>query len=123
METFDFGRRIRDVVLPEVRKTYHVTGHYLSLEAAAGVIAVVRLGLLSAGCGELTEEQLLELGTVLEYQVHPELRPKSGEKKDVVSEIERLWAERQATHASLGGPSPKAPGRVKWVVMMALLGM
>jgi len=123
METFDFGRRIRDVVLPEVRKTYHATGHYLSLEAAAGAITVVRLGLLAAGCGELTEEQLLELGTALEYQVHPELRPRSGEKKDVVAEIERLWAERQGTHASLGGPPPKASVRVRWVVMMALLGI
>jgi hypothetical protein len=123
METFDFGRRIRDVVLPEVRKTHHVTGHYLSLEAAAGVIEVVRLGLIAAGCGELTDEQLLELGMVLEYQVHPELRPKSGEKKDVVAEIERLWAERQAAHSSLGESPPKAPARVKWGVLIGLLGM
>jgi len=123
METFDFGRRIRDVVVPDIRKTYRVSGHYLSLDAAAEVITVVRLGLLAAGNGELTDEQLSELGTVLEYQVHPDLRPKSGEKKDVVAEIERLWSERQALRTSIDAPSSKAPGRLKWLAMMALLGM
>jgi len=123
METFDFGRRIRDVVVPDIRKTYRVSGHYLSLDAAAEVITVVRLGLLAAGAGELTDEQLSELGTVLEYQVHPDLRPKSGEKKDVVAEIERLWSERQAVHTSVDASSSKAPGRLKWLAMLALLGM
>jgi hypothetical protein len=119
----NFERRIRDLVIPAIRKQYRVTGHYLSLEAAAEVIQVVRLGLLAAGWGELTEEQLIALGTVLEYQVHQQLRPRSGGKKNIVSEIEQLWAARQAAHATLGVPPPKAPARRPWVAIMALCGM
>jgi hypothetical protein len=81
LDTSDFERRIRDLVIPTIRKQYRVSGHSLSLEAAAEVIQVVRLGLLAAGWGELTEEQLIALGTVLEYQVHQQLRPRSGGKK------------------------------------------
>ena len=81
METSDLGRRIRDFIIPNIRKKYHITGQYLSLAAAAEVIQVVRLGLLAAGFGELTEEQLIELGTVLEPEVHQQLRPRSGGKK------------------------------------------
>ena len=94
MEPFDLGRRIRDIIIPHIRKKYHITGQYLTLEAAAEVIQVVRLGLRVAGFGELTEEQLSEVGTVLEPEVHHQLRPRSGGKKAVVLEIERLWSER-----------------------------
>ena len=51
METFALGRRIRDSIIPNIRKKYHITGQYLSLAAAAEVIQVVRLGLLAAGVG------------------------------------------------------------------------
>jgi hypothetical protein len=78
LDMSDFERRIRDLIIPAIRQQYRVTGHYLSLEAAAEVIQVVRLGLLAAGWGELTEEQRIALGTVLEYQVHQQLRPQSG---------------------------------------------
>jgi hypothetical protein len=123
METFDLGRRIRDVVIPHIRKKYHITGQYLSLEAAAEVIQVVRLSLLVAGFGELTEEQLIELGTVLEPEVHQQLRPKSGGKKAVVAEIEQLWSERSAARTAPSVPQPKAAMRVKKVAMLSLLGM
>lgn len=123
MDTSDFERRIRDLVIPAIRKQYRVTGHYLSLEAAAEVIQVVRLGLLTAGWGELTEEQLIALGTVLEYQIHQQLRPRSGGKRAVVSEIEQLWAARQAAHATLGGPPAKTSSRLPWVAILALCGM
>ena len=123
LDMSDFERRIRDLIIPAIRKQYRVTGHYLSLEAAAEVIQVVRLGLLAAGWGELTEEQLIALGTVLEYQVHQQLRPRSGGKKDVVSEIEQLWAARQAARATLGVPPPKAPPRRPWVAIMLLCGL
>ena len=108
METFDLGRRIRDFIIPNIRKKYHITGQYLSLAAAAEVIQVVRLGLLAAGFGELTEEQLIELGTVLEPEVHQQLRPRSGGKKAVVLEIERLWSERPAAHATRGRSSTQS---------------
>jgi hypothetical protein len=123
LDTSDFERRIRDLVIPAIRKQYRVTGHYLNLEAAAEVIQVVRLGLLAAGWGELTEEQLVALGTVLEYQIHQQLRPQSGRKKDVVSEIEQLWAARQAAHTTLGVPPAKTSSRVPWVAIMSLFGM
>ena len=102
LDMSDFERRIRDLIIPAIRKQYRVTGHYLSLEAAAEVIQVVRLGLLAAGWGELTEEQRIALGTVLEYQVHQQLRPQSGGEKDVVSAIEQLWAARQAAAPASG---------------------
>jgi len=123
METFDLERRIRDFIIPNIRKKYHITGQYLSLVAAAEVIQVVRLGLLAAGLGELTEEQLIELGTVLEPEVHQQLRPRSGGKKAVVLEIERLWSDRSAAHTTPGVPQPNAPVRVQKVAMLSLLGM
>jgi hypothetical protein len=123
METFELGRRIRDFIIPNIRKKYHITGQYLSLAAAAEVIQVVRLGLLATGFGELTEEQLIELGTVLEPEVHQQLRPKSGGKKAVVLEIERLWSERSAARTPPGVPQPQAAVRVKKVAMLAFLGM
>jgi len=123
METFDLERRIRDFIIPNIRKKYHITGQYLSLVAAAEVIQVVRLGLLAAGLGELTEEQLIELGTVLEPEVHQQLRPRSGGKKAVVLEIEQLWSDRSASHATSGDPQPKAPVRVKKVAILSVLGM
>ena len=123
MEPFNVGRRIRDFVIPHVRKKYHITGQYLSLEAAAEVIQVVRLGLLAAGFGELTEEQLTEIGTVLEPEVHPQLRPRSGGKKAVVLEIEQLWSERPVAHTTQGVLQPNASWRVKRVAMLSFLGM
>src|SRR5215813_13957924 len=108
METFAVGRQIRDYIIPHIRKKYHITGQYLSLAAAAEVIQVVRLGLLAAGFRELTEEQLSELGTILEPEVHQQLRPESGGKKAVVLEIERLWSERPAAHATQGVSHPNA---------------
>ena len=123
METFALGRRIRDSIIPNIRKKYHITGQYLSLAAAAEVIQVVRLGLLAAGVGELTEEHLIELGTVLEPEVHQQLRPKAGGKKAVVLEIERLWSERPAAHATQGVPQPKAAVGVKKVAILSFLGM
>jgi hypothetical protein len=123
MEAFDLGRRIRDFIIPNIRKKYHITGQYLSLVAAAEVIQVVRLGHLAAGLGELTEEQLAELGTVLEPEVHQQLRPKSGGKKAVVLEIERLWSDRSAAHAPPGVPQSKASVRVIKVAILSLLGM
>jgi hypothetical protein len=123
MEAFDLGRRTRDFIIPNIRKKYHITGQYLSLAAAAEVIQVVRLGLLAAGCGELTEEQLAELGTVLEPEVHQQLRPKSGGKKAVVLEIERLWSDRSAAHAPPGVPQRKASVRAIKVAILSLLGM
>ena len=123
METFALGRQIRDYIIPHIRKKYHITGQYLSLAAAAEVIQVVRLGLLAAGVGELTEEQLSELGTILEPEVHQQLRPKSGGKKAVVLEIERLWSERPAAHATQGVPHSKAAGGVKKVAIVSFLGM
>ena len=51
METVDLERRIRDYVIPDIRKKYHITGQYLSLEAAAEVIQIVRLGLRVTGGG------------------------------------------------------------------------
>jgi len=123
MEIFELGRRIRDIIIPYIRKKYHITGQYLSLAAAAEVIQVVRLGLLAAGVGELTEEQLIELGTVLEPEVHQQLRPKSGGKKAVVLEIERLWAERSAAHTPPRLPHSQAAVRVQRVAILALLGM
>src|SRR5215831_17091124 len=122
MEPFDLGRRIRDIIIPHMRKKYHITGQYLSLEAAAEVIQVVRLGLRAAGFGELTEEQLIELGTVLEPEVHQQLRPRSGGKKAVVLEIERLWSDRSAAHAPPGVPQSKASVRVIKVAILSLLG-
>ena len=123
MEAFELGRRIRDFIIPQIRRKYHITGQYLSLAAAAEVIHVVRLGLLAAGVGELTEEQLIEFGTVLEPEVHQQLRPKSGGKKAVVLEIERLWSERSAAHAPPGVPQSTASVRVTKVVLLSLLGM
>ena len=123
MEAFDLGRRIRDVIIPHMRKKYHITGQYLSLAAAAEVIQVVRLGLLAAGVGELTEAQLIELGTVLEPEVHQQLRPKSGGKKAVVLEIEQLWSERPATHTTPSVPQAAASVRVKKVAILSVLGM
>ena len=123
METVDLGRRIRDFIIPNIRKKYHITGQYLSLAAAAEVIQVVRLGLLAAGLGELTEEQLSEVGTVLEPEVHHQLRPRSGGKKAVVLEIERLWSERPAAHATPGVLQPKAAVQVKKVALVSVLGM
>jgi hypothetical protein len=123
MEPFNLGRRIRDFVIPHVRKKYHITGQYLSLEAAAEVIQVVRFGLLTAGFGELTEEQLTEIGTVLEPEVHPQLRPRSGGKKAVVLEIEQLWSERPVAHTTRGVLQPRTAWRVKGVAMLSLLGM
>src|SRR5262249_44006632 len=123
MEAFDLGRRIRDFIIPSIRKKYHITGQYLSLAAAAEVIQVVRLGLLAAGLGELTEGQLSELGTVLEPEVHQQLRPKSGGKKAVVLEIERLWSDRSAAHAPPGVPQPRAAVRVTKVALLSLLGI
>jgi hypothetical protein len=122
MEPFDLGRRIRDVIIPHIRKKYHITGQYLSLEAAAEVIQVVRLGLLVAGFGELTEEQLSEVGTVLEPEVHHQLRPKAGGKKAVVLEVERLWSERSVASAT-GAPQPKAAWRVRGIAILSGLGM
>jgi hypothetical protein len=123
MEPFDLGRRIRDFVIPHMRKKYHITGQYLSLEAAAEVVQVVRLGLLAAGFGELTEEQLSELGAVLEPEVHQQLRPRSGGKKAVVVEIERLWSDRSAAHTTLGVAQSKAPARVTKLAVLSLLGL
>jgi hypothetical protein len=123
METFALGSQIRDYIIPHIRKKYHITGQYLSLAAAAEVIQVVRLGLLAAGFGELTEEQLSELGTVLEAEVHQQLRPKSGGKKAVVLEIERLWSARPVAHATQGIPQPKAAVGVKKVAILSVLGM
>ena len=123
MEAFDLGRRIRDFVIPNIRKKYHITGQYLSLAAAAEVVEVVRLGLLAAGFGELTEEQLSEVGTVLEPELHQQLRPKSGGKKAVVLEIERLWSERSTAHATPGVSQPTAAVRVTKVAILSLLGM
>jgi hypothetical protein len=122
MEPFDLGRRIRDVIIPHIRKKYHITGQYLSLEAAAEVIQVVRLGLLVAGFGELTEEQLSEVGTVLEPEVHHQLRPRTGGKKAVVLEVERLWAERSVASAA-GVPHPKATWRVCGMAILSCLGL
>jgi hypothetical protein len=123
MEPFNLGRRIRDFIIPHVRTKYHITGQYLSLEAAAEVIQVVRLGLLAAGFGELTEEQLTEIGTVLEPEVHPQLRPRSGGKKALVLEIERLWKERPVARFTQGVLQPKAAWRAKGVAMLSFLGM
>jgi len=123
METVDLGRRIRDFIIPHIRKKYHITGQYLSLEAAAEVIQVVRLCLLAAGLGELTEEQLIALGTALEPEVHQQLRPRSGGKKAVVLEIERLWSERPVAHATSGVAQPKTPARVHKVAVLSFLGM
>jgi hypothetical protein len=123
MEPFNLGRRIRDFIIPHVRTKYHITGQYLSLEAAAEVIQVVRLGLLAAGFGELTEEQLTEIGTVLEPEVHPQLRPRSGGKKALVLAIERLWSERPLARSTQGILQRKAAWRVKGVAMLSLLGM
>src|SRR4030095_1958857 len=123
MEALELGRRIRDFIIPNIRKKYHITGQYASLVAAAEVIQVVRLGLLAAGFGELTEEQLSELGTILEPEVHQQLRPKSGEKKAVVLEIERLWLERPVAHATQGVPHPKAAVGVKKVAILSCLAM
>jgi len=123
METLTLGRRTRDYIIPNIRKKYHITGQYLSLAAAAEVIQVVRLGCLAAGVGELTEEQLNELGTVLEPEVHQRLRPTSGGKKAVVLEIERLWSERPAEHATQGGAQSKAAGGVKKVAILSFLGI
>jgi hypothetical protein len=123
METFALGRQIRNYIIPHIRKKYHITGQYLSLAAAAEVIQVVRFDLLAAGVGELTEEQLSELGTILEPEVHQQLRPKSGGKKAVVLEIERLWSERPAAHATQGVPHPKAAVGVKKVAILSVLGI
>jgi hypothetical protein len=123
MEPFDLGRRIRDVIIPHIRKKYHITGQYLSLEAAAEVIQMVRLGLRVAGFGELTEEQLSEVGTVLEPEVHHQLRPKSGGKKAVVLEVERLWSARPIARATRGVSHPQAVWRVKRIAILSLVGM
>jgi hypothetical protein len=123
METFALGRQIRNYIIPHIRKKYHITGQYLSLAAAAEVIQVVRLGLLAAGFGELTEEQLSELGTILEPEVHQQLRPESGGKKAVVLEIERLWSERPAAHVTQRVSQPKAAVGVKKVAILSCLGM
>ena len=123
MEPFDLGRRIRDVIIPHIRKKYHITGQYLSLEAAAEVVQTVRLGLLVTGFGALTEEQLIELGTVLEPEVHQQLRPRAGGKKAVVLEIERLWSERLVTRPTPDVRQSQAPARVTKVAMLSLLGM
>jgi hypothetical protein len=123
MQTFALGRQIRNYIIPHIRKKYHITGQYLSLAAAAEVIQVVRFGLLAAGVGELTEEQLSELGTVLEPEVHQQLRPKSGGKKAVVLEIERLWSERPAAHATQRVSQPQAAVGVHKVAILSVLGM
>jgi hypothetical protein len=123
MEAFALGRRIRDLIIPHIRQKYHITGQYLSLAAAAEVIQVVRLGLLAAGLGELTEEQLTEVGTVLEPEVHHQLRPRSGGKKAIVLEIERLWSERPAAHAPPGVLQPRAAVQVKKVAIVSVLGI
>ena len=123
MEPFDLGRRIRDIIIPHIRKKYHITGQYLTLEAAAEVIQVVRLGLRVAGFGELTEEQLSEVGTVLEPEVHHQLRPRSGGKKAVVLEIERLWSERPVARATREISQPKAAWRVRGIAILSFVGM
>src|SRR5438128_729538 len=123
MKPFDLGRRTRDVIIPHMRKKYRITGQYLSLEAAAEAIQVVRLGLLAAGFGELTEEQLTELGTVLEREVHQQLIPRSGGKRDVVLAIERLWSERSAAHATASVSQSKTSARVTKVALLSCLSM
>ena len=123
MELSDLGRRIRDYVIPEVRKKYHITGQYLSLEAAIEVIQVVRLGLLTAGLGQLTEAQLSELGAAIEHQIHQQLKPQTGGPKEIVAEIERLWSTRPATHATAGGPRPAGTAGVKWLAVLSVFGM
>ena len=123
METFELGRRIRDFIIPNIRKKYHITGQYLSLAAAAEVIQVVRLGLLATGFGELTEEQLIELGTVLEPEVHQQLRPKSGgEKSRRVGNRATVVRKVSGSHSSRRS-STQAAVRVKKVAMLAFLGM
>ena len=123
MEPFDLGRRIRDVIIPHIRRKHHITGQYLSLEAAAEAVHIVRLGLITAGLGDLTEEQLSEVGTVLEPEVHQQLRPRTGGKKAIVLEIERLWAERPVVRVTPGVSRPKASGRITKVVVLSFAGM
>jgi len=123
MEPSDLGRRIRDYVIPDVRKKYHITGQYLSLEAAVEVIQVVRLGLLTAGFGQLTEAQLSELGAAMEHQIHQQLKPQTGGAKEIVAEIERLWSTRPATQATSGVSRPPGAVRVQWLAVLSVLGM
>jgi len=123
MEPFDLGRRIRDFIIPHMRQKHHITGQYLTLEAAAEAVQIVRLGLLAAGFGQLTEEQLGEVGTVLEPEVHQQLRPRAGGKKAIVLEIERLWAERPAVHTLPGVSQPRASGRLTKVAGLSFAGM
>jgi hypothetical protein len=123
MEPSDLGRRIRDYVIPDIRKKYHITGQYLSLEAAVEVIQVVRLGLLTAGLGQLTEAQLSELGAAMEHQIHQQLKPQTGGAKEIVAELERLWSARPVTHATSGVPRPPATARVKRLVILSVLGL
>jgi hypothetical protein len=123
MEPSDLGRRIRDYVIPDMRKKYHITGQYLSLEAAVEVIQIVRLGLLTAGLGQLTEAQLSELGAAIEHQIHQQLKPQTGGPKEIVAEIERLWSTRPVTPATSGVAGPSAAARVKWLAVLSVLGM
>jgi hypothetical protein len=123
MEPSDLGRRIRDYVIPDIRKKYHITGQYLSLEAAVEVIQVVRLGLLTAGLGQLTDAQLSELGAAMEHQIHQQLKPQTGGAKEIVAEIERLWSARPVTHATSGVSRPPAAARVKWLAILSVFGM
>ena len=123
MEPSDLGRRIRDYVIPEIRRKYHITGQYLSLEAAIEVIQVVRLGFLTTGLGQLTDAQLSELGAAMEHQIHQQLKPQTGGAKEIVAELERLWAARLVTHATSRAPRPPATARMKWLAALSVLGI
>jgi len=67
--------------------------------------------------------QLGRPGTVLEYRMSDELGTRAGRERDVVSEIEQLWAARQAAHTTLGMPPAKTSSRLPWVAIMSLFGM
>ena len=123
MEPSDLGRRIRDYVIPDIRKKYHITGQYLSLEAAVEVIQVVRLGLLTAGLGQLTDAQLSELGAAMEHQIHQQLKPQTGGTKELVAELERLWSARPVTPATSGVPRSPAAAHRKWLAILSVLGV
>ena len=107
METFELGRRIRDFIIPNIRKKYHITGQYLSLAAAAEVIQVVRLGLLATGFGELTEEQLIELGTVLEPEYTSNSDPSQVGKSRRVGNRATVVRKVSGSHSSRRSSTPK----------------
>ena len=97
MEPSDLGRRIRDFIIPEVRKKYHITGQYLSLEAAVEVIQVVRLVSSPQGLGNSPRSNSANSEPPLSPRYTSNLNPIRWEKRSRAGN--RATVVRQASRS------------------------